>query len=61
MKRRIPWVYGGCLGAEGQTMTIVPGDMTALERLFAAEMAPDAFIQACSSLVLTGLHPERLN
>jgi AcrR family transcriptional regulator len=32
-----------------------------LERLFAAEMAPDAFIQACSSLVLTGLHPEGLN
>jgi adenylyltransferase/sulfurtransferase len=21
----IPWVYGGCLGAEGQTMTILPG------------------------------------
>ena len=25
LKRGIPWVYGGCLGAEGQTMTIVPG------------------------------------
>ncbi len=22
----IPWVYGGCLGANGQSMTIVPGD-----------------------------------
>lgn len=21
----IPWVFGGCIGAEGQTMTIVPG------------------------------------
>ena len=21
----VPWVYGGCIGAEGQTMTIVPG------------------------------------
>ena len=21
----IPWIYGGCIGAEGQTMTIVPG------------------------------------
>ena len=25
LSRRIPWVYGGCLGAEGQSMTIVPG------------------------------------
>ena len=25
IKRGIPWVYGGCLGAEGQTMTILPG------------------------------------
>ncbi len=22
---QIPWIYGGCIGAEGQTMTIVPG------------------------------------
>jgi adenylyltransferase/sulfurtransferase len=25
LKFGIPWVYGGCLGAEGQTMTIIPG------------------------------------
>lgn len=25
LKLGVPWVYGGCLGAEGQTMTIVPG------------------------------------
>jgi adenylyltransferase/sulfurtransferase len=25
-----PWVYGGCLGAEGQTMTILPGDTPCL-------------------------------
>ncbi len=25
VRQRIPWVYGGCLGAEGQTMTILPG------------------------------------
>ena len=23
--RGLPWVYGGCVGAEGRTMTIVPG------------------------------------
>jgi adenylyltransferase/sulfurtransferase len=26
VKLGIPWVYGGCLGAEGQTMTILPGE-----------------------------------
>jgi len=29
----IPWVYGGCLGAEGQTMTIVPGESACLRCL----------------------------
>jgi len=26
VKFKIPWVYGGCLGAEGQSMTILPGE-----------------------------------
>ena len=26
----IPWIYGGCLGAEGQTMTILPGETPCL-------------------------------
>ena len=25
IKQNIPWVYGGCIGAEGQTLTILPG------------------------------------
>ncbi len=25
-----PWVYGGCIGAEGQTMTILPGETACL-------------------------------
>lgn len=25
IERGIPWIFGGCLGAEGQSMTIVPG------------------------------------
>jgi len=28
-----------------------------LERQFTAEMAPDAFVEACSGLILTGLRP----
>lgn len=33
LARSIPWVYGGCLGAEGQTMTIVPGESACLRCL----------------------------
>ncbi|MBI2824999.1 MAG: ThiF family adenylyltransferase [Planctomycetia bacterium] len=33
VKLGIPWVYGGCLGAEGQTMTILPGDTPCLRCL----------------------------
>ncbi len=40
LKLGIPWVYGGCLGAEGQTMTIVPGDTPCLRCLLAEP--PDA-------------------
>jgi len=25
-----PWIYGGCIGAEGQTMTILPGESACL-------------------------------
>jgi adenylyltransferase/sulfurtransferase len=33
IKRGIPWVYGGCIGAEGQTLTIVPGQSACLRCL----------------------------
>jgi molybdopterin-synthase adenylyltransferase len=26
MKTRLPWVYGGCIGAEGQSLTVLPGE-----------------------------------
>lgn len=32
-KFSIPWVYGGCLGCEGQTMTIIPGKTACLNCL----------------------------
>jgi adenylyltransferase/sulfurtransferase len=25
VKLKLPWVYGGCIGAEGQTLTVLPG------------------------------------
>jgi molybdopterin/thiamine biosynthesis adenylyltransferase len=33
VKLGIPWIYGGCLGCEGQTMTILPGNTPCLRCL----------------------------
>lgn len=33
VKHSIPWVYGGCLGADGQSMTIVPNETACLNCL----------------------------
>ncbi len=30
VKNGIPWILGGCVGAEGQTMTIIPGETPCL-------------------------------
>jgi adenylyltransferase/sulfurtransferase len=35
-----PWVYGGCIGSHGQTMTILPGDTPCLRCVFEAAPAP---------------------
>lgn len=33
VKLRLPWVYGGCVGAEGRSMTILPGETACLRCL----------------------------
>lgn len=48
LKRGIPWVYGGCLGAEGQTMTIVPGE-TACLRCLMNETPPPGTTPTCDT------------
>jgi len=35
-----PWVYGGCLGSHGQTMTILPRETPCLRCVFEAAPAP---------------------
>jgi molybdopterin-synthase adenylyltransferase len=35
-----PWVYGGCIGGHGQTMTILPGETPCLRCVFEAAPAP---------------------
>jgi len=48
VKRGIPWVYGGCLGAEGQTMTILPGQ-TACLRCLMRECPPPGSTPTCDT------------
>ncbi|MCE5269395.1 MAG: ThiF family adenylyltransferase [Planctomycetaceae bacterium] len=42
VKQGIPWIYGGCVGAEGQTMTILPGETGCLRCLMTDCPAPGA-------------------
>jgi adenylyltransferase/sulfurtransferase len=43
-----PWIYGGCIGAEGQTMTIVPGESACLACLM-AEAPPPGTTPTCDT------------
>jgi len=51
-KLGIPWVYGGCIGAEGQTMTIVPGE-TACFRCVMTEPPPPGTSPTCDTAGIT--------
>lgn len=46
VKHDVPWVYGGCLGAEGQTMTILPHH-TACLRCLMQECPPPGTTSTC--------------
>jgi len=46
--RGLPWVYGGCLGTEGQTMTILPGE-TACLRCLMNECPPPGAMPTCDT------------
>jgi molybdopterin-synthase adenylyltransferase len=42
VKRGLPWIYAGCVGAEGQTMTILPGETPCLRCLMETCPPPGA-------------------
>ncbi len=48
VKLGVPWVYGGCIGAEGQTMTILPGE-TACLRCLLQDAPPPGTTPTCDS------------
>ncbi len=49
VKHSIPWVYGGCLGADGQTMTIIPEDTACLNCLMLDGPPPPGTTPTCDS------------
>ncbi len=53
LKLGIPWVYGGCLGAEGQTMTILPGRSACL-RCLMAHCPPPGSTPTCDTAGILG-------
>jgi adenylyltransferase/sulfurtransferase len=52
-KHSIPWIYGGCIGAEGQSMTIVPGE-TACLRCLMPEAPPPGTTPTCDTAGILG-------
>jgi len=53
VKLNIPWVYGGCIGGSGQTMTIVPGDTPCL-RCILPEAPPAGSTPTCDTAGILG-------
>ena len=49
VKTKTPWVYGGCLGADGQTMTILPGESACLNCLMLDGPPPPGTTPTCDS------------
>ncbi len=49
VKHAIPWIYGGCLGADGQTMTILPGESACLNCLMLDGPPPPGTTPTCDS------------
>lgn len=45
----IPWIYGGCIGADGQTMTILPGKTACLACLMSDGPPPPGTTATCDS------------
>lgn len=49
----LPWIYGGCIGAEGQQMTIVPGETPCL-RCLMGEVPPPGTTPTCDTAGVLG-------
>ncbi len=53
LSANIPWVYGGCIGSEGQSMTILPGETPCL-RCLMGEPPPPGTTPTCDTAGVLG-------
>lgn len=53
LEAQVPWIYGGCIGAEGQTMTILPGQTPCL-RCLMPDAPPPGATPTCDSAGIWG-------
>jgi molybdopterin-synthase adenylyltransferase len=53
VQQQMPWVYGGCIGAEGQTMTILPGETACLACLM-PDVPPPGTTPTCDTAGVLG-------
>ncbi len=53
VKRCLPWVYGGCVGAEGQVMAILPGETGCL-RCLMPDCPPPGSTPTCDTAGIVG-------
>lgn len=53
LAHNVPWVHGGCLGASGQIMSIVPG-LTACFRCLVPEVPPADAMPTCDTAGILG-------
>jgi adenylyltransferase/sulfurtransferase len=53
VKNKKPWVYGGCIGAEGQTMTILPNETACLACLM-TDVPPPGTTPTCDTAGIIG-------
>ncbi len=49
VRHSIPWVYAGCLGAEGQVMTVLPGETACLNCLMSDGPPPPGTTATCDT------------
>ena len=53
VREGLPWIYGGCIGAEGQTITIIPGETPCL-RCLIPEPPPPGTSPTCDTAGILG-------
>lgn len=52
-RSQIPWVYGGCIGSEGHSMTVIPG-LTPCLRCLVPDVPPPGSTPTCDTAGILG-------